>query len=89
MGSVDTVKRLEGWLSFEEAGAELGYSKQGMHRLVFESAHCPFNHDTDVRGVGGRPLMLLREEAVMAVKQRLDPDAANGYSKIKPAADEE
>jgi len=88
--SIDSVKRLEGWLSFKEAGKELGYSKQGMHRLIFESPRSPFNVDADVRGVGERPLMLVREEAVMAIKARLDPNPTVGRTKIKaiPAADD-
>lgn len=65
----------------------LGYSKQGMHRLVFESPRSPFNPDTDVRGVGDRPLMLLREGAVDAVRQRLDPTATNGKTRIRRDGD--
>ena len=84
MGSVDQVKRLEDWMTFEEAGIELGYSKQGIHRLIFESASNPFDVENDVRGVGERPLMLIRKTAVMAVKERLDPDAKSGRSKIRP-----
>lgn len=84
--SVDEVKRLEGWLTFEEAGDVLGYRKQGIHRLVFESPNNPFDPATDIRGVGARPLMLLREAAVLEVKDRLLPEEQikRGLSRIGP-----
>ncbi len=85
--SIEEIKRLEGWYTFEEAGAVLGYTKQGIHRLVFESANCPFDPDTDIRGVGARPLMLLREEAVLAVKARLKPAEETGWGKSRIAHD--
>ncbi len=89
LASIEEVRRLEGWLTFEEAGEVLGYSKQGIHRLVFESPNSPFNPDTDVRGVGARPLMLLREAAVLEVKGRLKPAEETGWGKSRIARDPE
>ena len=36
------VRQLEGWVTFPEAAEALGISKQGMHKLVFESPNAPF-----------------------------------------------
>lgn len=83
MAAIEEIKRLEGWFTFEEAGEVLGYSKQGIHRLVFESPNSPFEPDKDVRGVGGRPLMLLREDAVNRVKTRLKPASETGWGKSR------
>ncbi len=88
MASVEEVRRLEGWYTFEEAGEILGYSKQGIHRLVFESPRSPFNAEEDVRGVGARPLMLLRKEAVERVKGRLKPDGETGWGKSRIVRDD-
>lgn len=57
------IKRLEGWMTFEEAGSALGISKQRVHKLVWDAA--AFDTE-DIRGVGARPLWLLRTSAVKA-----------------------
>jgi len=74
--TVTSVKRLEGWMTFAEAGEILGLQKQGVHRAVFDSSFTSFNVDDDVRGVGEKPIMLVREEAVWAEKARRDQVAA-------------
>jgi len=73
MVSVTAVKRLEGWMTVGEAADQLGYSKQGLHRLIFESPNNPFDLERDVRGVGDKPLILLRDSAVFAVSARIRP----------------
>ncbi len=80
--AVSAVKRLEGWVTLGEAADELGYSKQGLHRLIFESEANPFDIDNDVRGIGDRPMILIRTTAVEAMKERRRPGAQFGTSKL-------
>src|SRR5213083_1970621 len=84
MVSVAAVKRLEDWMTLSEAGEVLGYSKQGLHRLIFESPNNPFDLENDVRGVGDKPLIVLRTAAVTAMRSRLRPagDDILGRSKM-------
>ncbi len=79
---VESVKRLEGWMTFTEAGDLLGYTKQGFHRLVFESPNSPFDVDTDVRGVGEKPIMVIRTEVVKAEKDRRERLAAERAAEV-------
>lgn len=60
------VKRLEGWLSFPEAAEVLGVSKQMIHKMVFSSGL--FNLETEVRSVGDRPIYVVDEKKVRALK---------------------
>ena len=81
---VESVTRLEGWMTFTEAGDLLGYTKQGFHRLVFYSPNNPFDVTADVRGIGEKPIMLVREEAVRAEKGRRDRIAADQKNTDRP-----
>ncbi len=69
------IQRLAGWMSLHEAGVFLGIeSKQGMHRIVWDA--CEFDFDKDVRSVGERPIYVIRESAVKALKKRREKAAA-------------
>lgn len=57
------IPRLKGWLTLAEAGDVLGVnSKQGMHRICWESRE--FDFANDMRAAGRRPLFLIRQSAV-------------------------
>lgn len=67
-GSSYEVPRLEGWLTFPEAGEVLGISKQMVHKLAFPaSGKSAFS---TVRAVGDRPMYLVKEEEVEEYKNR-------------------
>lgn len=70
---IEEVKRLEGWMTFTEAGKILGFSKQRMHHVVFSTRR--FNVSDDVRAVGERPTMLIRTSVVLAEQQRRQQEA--------------
>ncbi len=82
---VTEIRRLEGWLTLKEAAEVLGYSTQGLHRVIFLSPHSPFDLDKDVRGVGEKPLLVIREakvHEVLAKRRRPVEDDLNGRSKL-------
>lgn len=87
---IEEVRRLEGWMTFQEAADALGYTKQGFHRLVFHSPFSPFNPDEDIRGVGDRPLMIIRTAAVEAARAKIQPADAvtRGQSRLIREAEE-
>jgi len=66
----ETVKRLEGWLTFQEAANMLGLTKQGMHQAVFNAARRRFDINDDIRAVGDKPIWVIRESAVLAERDR-------------------
>lgn len=67
-GGYVSIPRLEGWLTFPEAGELLGVTKQMVHKLVFKSK--VFDLRTDLRTVGDRPIYIVKEEKVRALKER-------------------
>lgn len=79
---VEEVKRLEGWMTFTEAGKILGFSKQRMHHIVFSTRR--FNVSDDVRAIGERPTMLIRTSAVLAEQQRRQQEAAEAAAAPEP-----
>ena len=63
------VRQLEGWVTFPEAAEALGISKQGMHKLVFESPNAPFTSSEVKRlGAGPKPVYLLLRGALDRVR---------------------
>lgn len=68
---MDKVRRLETHFTMSEAAEFLGYSRNGLHRLVFYSPNSPFDDD-DVRAIGPeeKPQYLLSKVKVRALKQR-------------------
>src|SRR2546430_2363621 len=76
------VKKLEGRATFQEAADRLGYTKQGVHRLVWQSPNNPFNPDTDIRTVGDRPLLLVRIAKVDQVAKTILPEARHGQARL-------
>lgn len=65
--SYTEIPRLEDWLSIPEAAFELGVSKQMIHKMIHSLK--VFNSDRDVRKVGEKPMYLVRESAVEALKK--------------------
>ncbi len=83
MADTSQIRKLEGWLTLTEAAERTGYTKQGIHRLVFDADPSPFDYETEVRGAGEKPLILLKEEAVERLAARR-VDAPHGTWKITP-----
>lgn len=66
--SYEEIPKLEGWLSVPEAAFKLGVSKQMIHKMVHTLNL--FDKTKDVRRLGEKPMYILREEAVVALKER-------------------
>lgn len=64
------IPRLEGWLSVPEAAFALGVSKQMIHKMIHSLN--VFNCERDVRKVGDKPMYLVRESAVEALRKSRD-----------------
>lgn len=64
------VPRLDGWMSFAEVAKALKMTKQGVHRLVFDSASHRIDVQREVRAVGEQPILLLATSAVMREMRR-------------------
>lgn len=64
------VKVLEDWMLLEEAAAELGVSRQGLHHIIWSGS--AFNIDRDVRKVGlrGNTFVLRRSAVTRVAKTR-------------------
>lgn len=60
------VPRLEGWLTFPEAADELGVTKQMVHKMAFGSKPVL----RIVRRVGDKPIYVVDEKEVLALKKR-------------------
>ena len=67
-GRAIELPRLPGWLTVMEAGEILGIrTKQGMHRLMWETCEFLFDEDPDkseIIALGDRPMWIIRETAV-------------------------
>ncbi len=65
------IPRLPGYMSMSEAGKILGvFSKQGIHRLIFESGEFTITDNpqtSEVFAVGERPMYVVKSEAVRRV----------------------
>ncbi len=68
--SYKEIPRLEDWLSIPEAALELGVSKQMVHKMI--NTLDVFDYERDVRKVGDKPMYLVRESAVKALKKSRD-----------------
>ena len=64
--SYQEIQKLEGWLSIPEAAYELGLSKQMIHKMISNDI---FNIIDDVRKIGEKPMYIVRESAVAALKK--------------------
>lgn len=74
--TIAPVRRLEGWVTLQQAGAMLGYSKQGIGQAVLRSPNPLFDLRSDVRAIGDRRLFyLVRETAVRAEIARRTAEA--------------
>lgn len=62
------VPKLEDWLTFPDAGRILGVSKQMIHKMVFTLGL--FDVKNDIRSVGEKPIYVVREKAVLALKEK-------------------
>lgn len=58
------VPKLEGWATFPEAAAELGVTKQAIHKMVFENGEFQ-----SLRAVGSKPVYVISIEEVQAKKE--------------------
>lgn len=62
-GGYSEVPRLEGWLTFPEAGDRLNVSKQMIHKMAFG----PKRLLLTVRRVGDKPIYVVEEKEVNAL----------------------
>jgi hypothetical protein len=83
--TVQIINRLTDWVTFYQVKIALGLSKQGVHRLIFDSGL--FNVDTDVCAVqvsAARFVYLLRPAAL---RKEINRRAAAGIPHPTPTGD--
>lgn len=61
------IPKLKDWMTFPEAARALGISKQMIHKMVFILDL--FDVSEDVRKIGEKPIYVVRETAVLALKE--------------------
>jgi len=82
----DQIRKLEGWVTINEATQMLGLTKQAVHRMI-EQAEFKL---TDLRHVADRFVYLIRESAVAAkVREREQAALDRGQAKAISAAERE
>lgn len=78
------VKQLDGWVTLPEAADELGMSKQGVHKLVFDSPNRPFtSEEVKKLGAGPKPVFLLKRSALDRVRDARAASAEGKPARIK------
>lgn len=60
------VKKLEGWMTFHEAGQLLGVSRQGFHKMIEKQQLIPLD---SIREIGDKTSYIVRTEAVLELKR--------------------
>lgn len=69
-GGYSEIPRLEGWLTFPEAGEILDVTKQMVHKMAFGRRRLLLT----VRRVGDKPIYVVKEEEVLALKLRREQE---------------